>query len=99
MADLRALAGRDNGEIRGAALRYLAIRRHEADAGPLAPAFVTLAGLSITAASYMQYLRAIRGVRGAAEANAEMCRLYLEARIAHPAPGCTPEDRRDEDDE
>lgn len=96
MADLHGLTGHDDGEIRGAALRYLAMRRHEADTAPLAPAFVTTAGLPVTAATYTQHLRAIRGVRGAAEANAEMCRLLLEARLAHPAPGCTPEDRQDD---
>ena len=99
MADLSGLTGHDDAEIRGAALRYLAMRRHEgASTEPGAPAFITLDGTAIEPAGYAAHLRVIRSVRGAAEANAEMCRIYLEARIAHPAPGCGPGDRRDDDD-
>ena len=100
MADLDALSGHDDPELRGLALRYLAMRRHEGrSATPDAPAFITFGGAPVTPAGYRAHLRVLRGVRGAAEANAEMCRLYLEARIAHPAPGCEPENRQDNDDE
>lgn len=99
MADLDALARHDDADLRGLALRYLAMRRHEEPVAPQAPAFVTLDGIPVTLSGYPAHLRALRSVRGTAEANAEMCRLYLEARIAHPAPGCEPENRQDDDDE
>ena len=100
MADLDALNGHDDDEVRGLTLRYLAMRRHEgSSAAPDAAAFITLGGAPVTPAGYPVHLRALRSARGAAEANAEMCRLYLEARIAHPAPGCEPENRQDEDDD
>lgn len=100
MADLHALDGHDDVEVRGLALRYLAMRRHEGvSAAPGAPAFIALDGTAVTVSGYPTHLKALRSVRGAAEANAEMCRLYLEARIAHPAPGCEPENRQDDDDE
>ena len=50
-------------------------------------------------AAYVDPLRTLKRVRGAAEANAEMCRIQLEARIAHPAPGCEPENRGPDDDD
>lgn len=100
IADLDALIGHDDIEVRGLALRYLAMRRHEGvSAAHDAPAFIAIDGSAVTFAGYPAHLRALRSVRGAAEANAEMCRLYLEARIAHPAPGCEPENRLDDDDE
>ena len=100
MADLDGLTGDRDGEIRAAALRYLALRRH-APRGTeaAAPAFITLEGAQVAPADYMMHLRTLRRVKGAAEANAEMCKLYLEARISHPAPGCEPENRKDDDDE
>ncbi len=100
MADLEALTDHDDPDTRVAALRYLALRRHEPQGDePGAPAFITLDGARVQPAEYVAYLRTLRRIRGAAEANAEMCRLYLEARIAHPAPGCEPENRKDDDDE
>lgn len=100
MAELGSLADADDPELRLPALRYLALRRHEAGGeDPMAPAFVDAAGAPVRPDGYVPHLRALRRVRGAAEANAEMCRLYLEARIASPAPGCEPENRQDEPDE
>ena len=100
MAGLEALADADDPELRLPALRYLALRRHEVGGeNPMAPAFVDTAGLPVSPEGYVAHLRALRRVRGAAEANAEMCRIYLEARIASPAPGCEPENRQDEPDE
>ena len=98
--DLRGLTHHDDEEIRGLALRYYAMRQFEAGATcPAAAAFVTLDGTAVSPVGYGAHLRVLRSIRGAAEANAEMCRIYLEARITHPAPGCTPGDRRDHDDE
>ncbi len=94
VGDLRALTTHDDAEIRALALRYLAVRLH--DGGPAddrRPAFVTLAGEPVDAAAYPSHLRNLRKVRGTAEANAELCRIYLEARTRHPAPGCGVEDR------
>jgi metal-sulfur cluster biosynthetic enzyme len=93
MAELEAMSRHDDPDVRAAALRYLAMRRHDAPSGADAPAFVTLAGAAVTPAGYPAHLQTIRGVRGAAEANAEMCRIYLQARITHPVPGCGPEHR------
>ena len=99
VGELDGLAGAADPEIATAALRYLALRRHEpGGTDPAAPAFVTAAGLAVRPADYVTHLRALKRVRGAAEANAEMCRLYLGARISHPAPGCEPENRKDDDD-
>jgi metal-sulfur cluster biosynthetic enzyme len=100
MADLAALTMDGDAQLRTGALRYLALRRHEPGAHDLAaPAFVALDGAPVTPAGYQVHLRTVRSVKGAAEANAEMCRIYLEARISHPAPGCEPENRKDEEDE
>ena len=98
MAGLEALAHDEDAEIAAAALRYLALRRHESGGTSReAPAFITLEGAPVAPADYSTHLRTLRRIKGAAEANAEMCRLYLEARISHPAPGCEPENRKDED--
>ena len=100
MADLNGLTRDRDSEIRAAALRYFALRRHEpGGTETAAPAFITLDGAPVAPADYTMHLRTLRRVKGAAEANAEMCKLYLEARISHPAPGCEPENRRDDDDE
>ena len=100
MAGLEDLTHDEDAEIRSAALRYLALRRHEAGGTEGAtPAFVSLDGAPVSPAGYLMHLRTLRRIKGAAEANAEMCRLYLEARISHPAPGCEPENRKDDDDE
>ena len=100
VAGLERLTCDDDPEFRAAALRYVALRRHEVDGTTgAAPAFITLAGARVTPADYVAHLRTLRRIKGAAEANAEMCRLYLEARISHPAPGCEPANRRDDDDE
>ncbi|HEX2528155.1 MAG TPA: iron-sulfur cluster assembly protein [Geminicoccus sp.] len=87
LGGLRELA-HGTGELRPLALRYLTARL--VDGGPVtpdAPAFTTLAGDAVTVERYTQHLREIRRVRGAAEANAEMCRIYLEARYAGAQPG------------
>ena len=87
VGDLRELA-HGNSEIRPLALRYLTARL--VDGGPTAPdapAFTTLSGDAVEMERYTQHLREIRRVRGAAEANAEMCRIYLEARYAGTRPG------------
>lgn len=100
VAELERLTRDPDAEVGTAALRYLALRRHEAGgADGAAPAFVTLEGAPVAPADYTTHLRTLRRVKGAAEANAEMCKLYLEARISHPAPGCEPENRKDDDDE
>ncbi|WP_051328702.1 metal-sulfur cluster assembly factor [Geminicoccus roseus] len=84
---LRELA-HGEGEIRPLALRYLTARLVDGGSiAPDAPAFTTLAGDAVTMERYTQHLREIRRVRGAAEANAEMCRIYLEARYADARPG------------
>ena len=100
IAGLAELTRADDGNLRALALRYLALRRHEGrgeDAD--APAFIALDGTAVAPDGYGTHLRMLRRVKGAAEANAEMCRLYLEARISHPAPGCEPENRKDSDDD
>lgn len=100
MAELEALARDGDPELRPAALRYLALRRNEPRGqDPAASAFVTLDGEPVVPADYPDHLRRLRRIKGAAEANAEMCRLYLEARVTHPAPGCEPENRKDDDDD
>jgi metal-sulfur cluster biosynthetic enzyme len=94
---LRRLLDHDDQEIRSLALRYLGMRLH--DGGSVeddTPAFTTLSGLPVSSTTYADHLRAARRVRSAAEANAEMCRMYLSARKSHPAPGCRPEDREQE---
>lgn len=88
MEDLDRLASDDNAALRADAVRYIALRRREAGGhDPEAPAFVTLGGAPIAPAAYRDHLRALRRVKGAAEANAEMCRLWLDARRTDPAPG------------
>lgn len=98
LGGLRELAHGGSGELRPLALRYLTARL--VDGGPVtpdAPAFTTLAGDEVHVERYTQHLREIRRVRGAAEANAEMCRIYLEARYAgaRPGTGTTLEGKRD----
>ena len=98
MTDLRALAGHDEREIRALALRYLGVRLH--DGGPSCDtflAFTTLDGTPVLPCGYHDHLRALRRISGAAEANAEMCRIYLNARVSRPAPGFGVEDREAED--
>ena len=83
MQQLEALAHHEDMELHGAAIRYLGLRRDK-ELG--APAFVTLDGGRIAPQDYPSHLRMIRRVRGAADANAEMCRMLLQARISHPVP-------------
>jgi metal-sulfur cluster biosynthetic enzyme len=90
MSKLESIARDEEGELRSAAIRYLAIRQTRITD---ASAFVTLDGRRIEEDNYASHLRTIRRVRGSTEANAEMCRLYLQARISHPVPGCSPEYR------
>jgi metal-sulfur cluster biosynthetic enzyme len=90
MSELEALAHDEDMEMRCAAVRYLAIRRNIKSE---AQAFVTFDGQRIEEGAYARHLRSIRRVRGAAEANAEMCRIYLQARISHPISGSNSENR------
>ncbi|WP_165490999.1 iron-sulfur cluster assembly protein [Lichenihabitans psoromatis] len=97
LADLRALVSHDDGEIRALALRYLGMRLHDGGATDVtALAFTALNGTAVTPLAYPDHLRALRRVRGAADANAEMCRLLLQARLTHPAPGCGIDDREED---
>ncbi len=52
-----------------------------------APAFTTARGEPILSDSLQAYIRAGRRIRGAAQANAEMCRLHLAARYEGTGPG------------
>jgi metal-sulfur cluster biosynthetic enzyme len=98
LAELRALGRHENAEIRVAALRYLAARLTDGGAaGEDAAAFTTLLGEAVTPEDYANHLRALRRVRGAAEANAEMCRIYLQARTTHPVLAVGPNDTKDFD--
>ncbi|ANM14433.1 MULTISPECIES: metal-sulfur cluster assembly factor [unclassified Rhizobium] len=100
MEELQAFAQHGGDEIRGAAIRYLTLRRHEkGGSDPKAPAFITVDGAPIEAADYPAHLRTLRRVKGAAESNAEMCRLYIQARRSNPAPGYEAERQRDDTDE
>lgn len=97
MAGLHAIALDLDDALRPLALRYLTLRRHEAGGhDDDAPAFIAPDGNAIAPEEYINYLRRLRGLVGAAEANAEMCRIYMQARISHPAPGCEV-DRREAD--
>jgi len=88
LADLRALAASEDAEIRPLALRYLSARLGEdLPTEPDSPAFLTPEGAAVPAAGYLAHLRTIRRIRGGAEANAELCKIYLEARYAGVAPG------------
>ena len=91
VADLDGLSDDADTEMRGAATRYLAMRRHEgASAAASDAAFITLAGEPVRPETYAAHRRNVRRIRSTAEANAEMCRIQLEARLSHPAPGCEP---------
>lgn len=100
IADLRGLTRSADAEVAALAIRYLGARLGEAGGtADGSPAFTTSAGEAVAPAAYATHLRAIRSVRGAAEANAEMCRIYLEARYAGAAPGSgTVLDRRHDDE-
>ena len=88
VADIEALAAERNGPFRPATLRYLTLRREMGGpAGDRDAAFTTLAGEPVGPSEMSAHLRSIRRVRGAAQANAEMCRIYLEARYDGMAPG------------
>ena len=93
MAELETLTRHEDAVLRAAAVRYIAIRR---DVSATTSAFVTFDGAPIAPDDYASHLRTIRRVRGAAEANAEMCRIYLAARTARPIPGRRLEDRQDD---
>ena len=84
----RLAAGQPGDAMTSAARRYLSARR--IDGGPSAlsaPAFTTLDGQAIAPDRYPDYMREIRRVRGSAQANAELCRIQLEARYAGAAAG------------
>jgi metal-sulfur cluster biosynthetic enzyme len=89
MAGLERLAAcRSNDAVTAAARRYLAARRIDGGpAGSSDPAFTTLDGALIPPERFHDYLRGIRRIRGSAQANAELCRIQLEARYAGAAAG------------
>lgn len=88
LADLTELTCDADAEISHLAARYLAARRHDGGAtDPAAPAFTTLDGTAVRADGYPTHLREIRRVRRAAQANAELCRLYLAARFTPETHG------------
>jgi metal-sulfur cluster biosynthetic enzyme len=88
MAGVARLAGDADPELAAAARRYVSARRIDGGpAGPDDPAFTTLDGATIPAESLREHLRAIRRIRGSAQANAELCRIQLEARYAGAAAG------------
>ena len=98
MGGLHALAHDGEDALQALALRYLTMRRHEAAGDDAAAgAFIMPGGQPVRPGDYATHLRRLRSLTGAAEANAEMCRIYLQARIDHPAPGCEPVDRTEED--
>ncbi|HTW26171.1 MAG TPA: iron-sulfur cluster assembly protein [Acetobacteraceae bacterium] len=86
LAELEALAQRET-PFRADALRYVAIRRRlGGPTDPNAAAFTDLDGVPVTPDCCTAHLRAARRARSAAEANAEHCRLLIEARRIAPAP-------------
>lgn len=99
VAGIESMCGHDDPEIRGAATRYLAMRRHEGRSAEASdPAFITVAGAPIRPEMCAAHRRNSRRICSTAAANAEMCRIQLRARLSHPAPGCEPRQREDEDD-
>jgi metal-sulfur cluster biosynthetic enzyme len=99
VADLESLCAHDDPEIGGAATSYLAIRRHEGGSAEASdPAFIMLAGAPIRPEMCAAHRRNSRRICSTAAANAEMCRIQLQARLSHPAPGCEPGQRKDEGD-
>ncbi len=96
VAGLDRLCDGPDPERVAAARRYLAARRHDGGAADAdAPAFTDLDGAPVTAEGCAAHLRAIRGVRSAAEANAEMCRILLTARYAAETSVRTFEEKRE----
>ncbi len=86
LRDLDALT-RNSSVLRGETLRYVAARRQfGGPALPDAPAFTDLGGNAVTPEGYADHRRFARRTRGAAEANAEHCRLLMHARRVAPAP-------------
>jgi hypothetical protein len=67
--------------------RYLEVRRvFGGPPGPSEPAFRTPDGAAIPPDGLAAFLRDIRMTRRGVEANGEMCRVLLKARIEAPAP-------------
>jgi len=67
--------------------RYLELRRvFGGTSGPSEPAFRTPGGAAIAPDGLAAFLRDIRMTRRGVEANGEMCRVLLRARIEAPAP-------------
>jgi metal-sulfur cluster biosynthetic enzyme len=70
-----------------AAARYLELRAvYGGPAAPTDAAFRTPDGAAIPVADLPAWLRDIRMTRRGVEANGEMCRILLKARIEEPAP-------------
>jgi metal-sulfur cluster biosynthetic enzyme len=89
VADLRDLgAGQGDPDVASAAIRFLALRAvYGGPALPADVAFRRLDGSAVTADGLAAWLRDIRMTRRGVEANGEMCRVLLKARIEDPAPG------------
>jgi len=99
VAALERLADGNDAALRPLALRYLQLRRRFGGrAGPSDPAVVRLDGTPVAPADYPAHRREARRVRGAAEANAELCRIQLAARYAEAgtAPFLTASDEDEE---
>jgi metal-sulfur cluster biosynthetic enzyme len=84
IADLRALP---NPELAPLASRYLELRLvYGGSSGSSDPAFRKADGETIASEDMTAFLRDIRMTRRGVEANGEMCRVLLKARIEAPAP-------------
>lgn len=98
MADLRELAGAATGgvgiglaeaetDIVTAAARFIALRAvYGGLSRPHDAAFSKIDGAPVAASDLAAWLRDIRMTRRGVEANGEMCRVLLKARIEEPAP-------------
>jgi metal-sulfur cluster biosynthetic enzyme len=82
---LPADARDDEPDLATAIFRYLELRTvYGGSATPADPAFRTLEGAALTPADLPSFLRTIRMARRGVEANGEMCRMMLRARLATP---------------
>jgi metal-sulfur cluster biosynthetic enzyme len=92
VGDVREIAaGRDRHERARLAARHLEFRAvHGGPCGDGDAAFRTAEGEDITADGLPLFLRGVRMTRRSAEANGEMCRIYLKERVAGEARSSTP---------
>lgn len=96
MDGLAGLVNDQDDEVALAASRYLAARRH--DGGPSGsgePAFTTLDGTAVDESTLADHRRSSRRVLHSARANAEMCRIYLDARYGDETEPPTRQARAD----